>query len=114
MVRLLVKLAIVALIATAGWRLGAEYLTHYRFREAVRAATVTHQSEEELRRVILEEAQRFGIPLADDALAIRLDDRRAVVTGSYVKTVELVPGFRRPWTFDWAVETFPPISSGPR
>jgi hypothetical protein len=115
MLRRLVKLALAAFLVIAGWRIGAEYVTHFRFREAVRQATLAHRAEGQLRRAVLEEAGRFGVPLADEDLAIRLEERRTTVSGVYVKTIELVPGYERPWTFEWTVETFgaPVIDSAP-
>jgi hypothetical protein len=106
MVRLLVKLALAAFLASAGWRIGSEYLTHYRFREAVRQATLAHREEDDLRRAVLEEAGRFGVPLGDEDLAISLEERRTTVSGVYVRSIELVPGYERPWTFEWTVQTF--------
>ena len=38
--KLLIKLAVVGLLANAAWRLGAEYLTHYRFSDSVQEASI--------------------------------------------------------------------------
>jgi len=107
MLKLLVKLALAAFIASAAWRLGSEYLTHVRFREAVREATRSpDRSEERLRLAILDQAARFGVPLAEEALVIDLDERHVLVKGTYIKPIEFAPGYQYPWTFDWTVETY--------
>jgi hypothetical protein len=115
MIRSLVKLALAVFVASAGWRVGSEYLTHYRFREAVRRATLEHRLEADLRRAVLEEAGRFDIPLSDDDVMITLEERRMTVSGQYVRPIELVPGVTRPWIFRWTVETFgPPVADAVR
>jgi hypothetical protein len=106
MVRLLVRLSLVALAATACWRVGTEYLAHYRFREAVRSATAVQRTADALRQAVLDEASRYGVPLAAGDFSVAFSDRHVVVRGEYVKTIEILPGFERPWSFPWAVETF--------
>ena len=64
MLRFLVKLALTVVVASSAWNLGSAYLTHHRFREAVRQATSEHRREEPLRQAILEEADRYGVPMA--------------------------------------------------
>ena len=111
MFRLLFKLILTFLVVVAGWRIGAAYVEHYQFREAIREATAANRSEAELRDAILEEAAKLEIPQEDEAVSVTLKDRHVVVSGEYVKPIALLPGFVRPWTFDWTVETFnaPPM-----
>jgi hypothetical protein len=105
--KLLIKLAIAALIANAAWRTGMEYVAHYRFTDSVHEAMlVRDENEAELRRRILELASEQDIPLNDDGFAVTARDRRVEVTGSYVKPILLLPGYERPWTFDLDVEAY--------
>ncbi|MGE4056066.1 MAG: hypothetical protein AB7F99_14815 [Vicinamibacterales bacterium] len=107
MLKQLVKLALAALIANVVWRVGSEYVTHLRFRESVRAATVDHAStDESLKAAILEEADRLDVPIAVEDLEIARAERRIGIAGTYTKTIELVPGYEYPWDFDWEVEVF--------
>lgn len=107
MLKQLVKLALAALIANAVWRVGSEYVTHLRFREAVRLATAAAgPNDEPLRRVITSQAERYGVPLTGQTVAIDREERRVTVTGTYDRNIEVVPGYRYPWTFDWEVEVF--------
>ena len=103
--KLLIKLAITALLANAAFRLGTEYLTHYKFRDSVReAATYRSGSDDELRQRVVETAAAYGIPLAEEAFTIRRETGLALIQGSYTKPIELVPGFPYAWRFDWAIE----------
>lgn len=105
--KLLIKLAVVALIVNAAWRLGSEYATHYRFADSITdAALDIEQSEFELRQRVLEIAAEYGIPLADDAFTIRRENRHTYVEGSYVKPIAFLPGYQRDWTFNFAADGY--------
>jgi hypothetical protein len=111
--KLLIKLAITALIANAAFRLGTEYLTHYKFRDSVReAAMYRAASDDELRQRVVETAASYSIPLKDDGFTIRRDSGQALIQGSYTKPIELVPGFPYSWRFDWEIEAI--VSDVPR
>jgi hypothetical protein len=105
--KLLLKLALVALIANAAWRVGSAYVTFYRFKDAVTetAQFGTQKSKAELRQRILELASEYDVPLAADAVSVRRDDRNhTVVDGSYTQPVDVLPGYRYLWPFVWHVD----------
>jgi hypothetical protein len=103
--KLLIKLAITAFLANAAFRLGTEYLTHYKFRDSVREAAMFRAgSDDELRQRVMETADSYGIPLKDDAFTIRRDTHQAFISGTYTKPIEFVPGFPYPWRFTWEIE----------
>jgi hypothetical protein len=103
--KLLLKLAITALLANAAFRLGTEYLAHYRFRDSVReAARYRANSDDELRQRVLETATSYDIPLKEDDFTIQRDSGQALIRGSYTKPIELVPGFPYAWHFDFEIE----------
>jgi hypothetical protein len=105
--KLLIKLAVVALLANAAWRLGTEYLTHYRFADSVQEAAIdSGQSDAQLRQVVLELAAKFDVPLTDEALTIRTEDRHRYINGVYVKPITILPGYDRDWSFTLAVESY--------
>jgi hypothetical protein len=113
MIRLILKLAVAALIANAAWRVGSEYLAHYRFRDAVReSAMYKAGSDAELRQRVLALASQFDIPLDDDALTIRREARQVTIEGSYAKPIDLLPGYTYPWQFDWSIEVY--LATPPR
>lgn len=105
--KLLIKLAVAGLIANAAWRLGSEYATHYRFSDAVhQAVTLRDLSEPQLRQRVQNLAAEYGVPLPDDAVAIRRENQHTYVEGSYVRPIWLLPGYERPWTFTLAVDGY--------
>jgi hypothetical protein len=112
MIRLAVKLAIVALIANAGWHAALAYLTFYRFRDAVGEAAQFSRgkSDDELRLRILDLASNYDVPLADDDLTVRRQDTRVVVSVSYRLPVDLGPGWRYPWPFSFTLDSLTMIS----
>jgi hypothetical protein len=106
-VKLIIKLAIVAVLANAGWRLATAYVTFYRFKDAVVeiAQFGVQQTSSDLHQRISALAIDSGLPLADDAFTVRRDSfNHTFVDGSYVQPVELFPGFRYPWPFSWHVD----------
>lgn len=109
MLKLFVKLAIVALLANAAYRIGVEYLTYVKFRDAVRdAATYKTNDDDDLRKRIMDLAGDYDIPLSQDAVLIRREDRQVMVDGSYHKPIEVVPTFQYQWPFTWSIEALTP------
>jgi hypothetical protein len=107
--KLFVKLAIVALLANAAYRIGVEYLTYVKFRDAVRdAATYKTNDDDDLRKRIMDLAGDYDIPLSQDAVLIRREDRQVMVDGSYHKPIEVVPTFQYQWPFTWSIEALTP------
>lgn len=105
MVKLVIKLAVVALIANAGYRIGSEYLTFIKFRDEVRdAAMFKAQTDEELEADIMALAGKYDVPLEPTALTIQRAVRQVNVDGHYVKPVEIAPSYFYPWTFDFSLQ----------
>jgi hypothetical protein len=109
--KLFVKLAVVALLANAAYRIGLEYLTYVKFRDAVRdAATYKTNDDDDLRKRIMDLAGDYDIPLSQDAVTIRREDRQVMVDGSYHKPIEVVPTFRFDWPFTWSIQAMTPAT----
>jgi hypothetical protein len=107
MLKRILKLAVAALIVHAAWRIGAEYLTFYQFRDAVRQdAARGNPSADQLRRAVFVRAEEFDVPIDEDSVVVERDERRAHLEGSYVREIELLPRYFYPWTFRWTVEVF--------
>ena len=108
MARLLLKLAVAALIASAVWHVGTAYVADFKFQDAVREAAMhENKSDGDLRVRIFELAEEFDVPIDpanDDLIGIHRTDRHIVITGSYVKPIEVLPGYLRPWRFSWTIE----------
>jgi hypothetical protein len=107
-IKTLVKLAFVALLANATWHVFVPYLAHYKFKDSV-TATVQfggEKSEAQLRDRILELATEFEVPVTDDNLSIRRVERETIVETSYQRSIEVVPGYKYPWSFTMRVDVF--------
>jgi hypothetical protein len=105
MVKLILKLAIVALLANAVFRVGSEYVTYVKFRDAMRdAAMFKAATDEDLRRRIMDLSTDYDIPLSDDAFTIHREERHVVIDGSYRKAIEVAPTLRYQWPFSWSID----------
>lgn len=105
--KLLLKLAVTALAAGAGWHLGTAYFDHYSFRDAIRQAALTQALDDDrLRERIFELGDEHGLPLGDGSVSIRREGRRTMVEGTYTRPILLFPGYEYPWRFDWAIDGF--------
>ena len=112
MLKLLVKLAVVALLANAAYRIGLEYLTYVRFRDAVRdAATYKTNNDDDLRKRIMDLAGDYDIPLSDDDVTIHRENLQVTVDGSYRKPIEVVPTVHYSWPFSWTIEAMTPTTA---
>ena len=96
-----IKLAFVALIANATWQLFNVYSPHFKFREAVQYAAQYRgeASDADLRQQVLQSAIQFDVPVAANDVTVTHEDKHTTVTLSYVRPVELAPGFIYPWAF---------------
>lgn len=103
----LIKLAIVAFVANATWRVGSEYLSFYRFKDSVQETTQLggRRSDSQLRSRILELASNYDIPVDDERLAITRRENHIVVDTEYKKRIQLAPGFQYEWPFTLHVDT---------
>ena len=107
MIKLIIKLAVVALLANASWRVGSAYVSHYKFEDAVQQAALFRgsQTDDVLRKRIFELASDFDIPVTDDDVMLTTSEHHTVVEGSYTRIIELVPGYKYPWEFTFHVDT---------
>ena len=109
--KLIIKLAIAALLANAAFRVGTEYLTHIKFRDAVRdVATYRSTTNEDLRMRIAGIAQQYSVPQADENLTIERAERHVTIHGAYEKKIEIVPTYQYPWTFAWDLDVMMPAT----
>jgi hypothetical protein len=115
-IKLLFKLAVVALLANGAYHIGSEYLTYIRFRDAIRdAAMFKAKNDPELIARIVDLASQYEVPLDEENLTIEREDRKVTVEGWYDKPIEVVPNYEYPWHFGLSLEvitsTFVPAPS---
>ena len=113
MIKLLVKLAIVALLGNAAYHVGAEYLTYFKFRDAIRdAAIFKARNNTELMARILDLAVQYELPVSEENVTIDRKERRVNIDGWYDQPIEIAPNYTYPWHFALSIEvvsqTLPP------
>jgi hypothetical protein len=104
--RTLLKLAVAALLANAGWHLFGGYYPNYKFQDAVEYAAQNGAAltPEALRARVVELSSQFDVPLTEDQVAVARQDTHTTVDVSYKRQIELAPGFRYPWPFSIHVD----------
>lgn len=109
MIKLTIKLAIVALIANAAYHIGSEYITYIKFRDAVRdAAMFKAKTDADLLGRILDVAGEYELPVDAENITIERQQRQVLVDGWYDKPVEVLPNYLYPWHFGFTVEVLSP------
>jgi len=97
----LIKLALVALIVNGAYHVGAAYVTHFQFRDAVQEMVQFRGNKDDawVHDKIVDLAQQYEIPVDDKAIEIQSERLHTLVTISYVRKIDIVPGFKRDWPF---------------
>jgi hypothetical protein len=103
-----VKLAFVALLANATWHLFVVYAAHYKFKDAALqiAQYRGDQSDAQVRERILEQAGQYDVPVTSENLSVRTEETHTIVDVSYMRPVDLAPGFTYPWPFTLHIDAF--------
>jgi len=101
MIRTLLKLVVVALLANAVWHLFGAYSPNYKLQDGIQYAALNRgqMSDDALKEKILEIAGQFDVPLTAADLSVTHRETHTLVDLSYVRPVELAPGFKYPWPF---------------
>jgi hypothetical protein len=116
LIKLVVKLAIVALIANAAWHLMTAYTSYYKFKDAVQQTTQfgNDKSLDQLKARVLALAGDYDLPLHEDDFTVRRETLHTIVDGAYTTTIDLLPGYSRPWRFEFHTDTFSEAPMGER
>ena len=118
MIRTLLKLAVVALVANATWHAFGAFSPHYKLKDGIQYATLHRErmTDEELTDKILELVTQYDVPVDPAKISVTHSNMQTVVDLSYVRKIELVPGFfyTQPLSIHVDVLTFiSPVPSGP-
>ena len=103
-----VKLVFVALVANATWQLFGVYSPHFKFRDAAQYAAQYRgeSTDADLQQQILQSAMQFDVPVAAADVSVTHEAKHTIVTLSYIRPVELAPGFVYPWPFSLNIDTY--------
>jgi hypothetical protein len=97
----LIKFALAGLFLYAFWQIGATYWAHYKLDDAVQqiAQFDVDRDEETIRGVVIGEAARLGITVDPERVAVRKQGEHLYIDVAYTRTIGVLPGVRRPWSF---------------
>jgi len=106
MIRTVLKLVVVALAANAVWHLFGAYAPNYKLQDGIQYAALNRGalSDEALQDKILDLAAQFEVPLTANQLSVTHTSNHTIVDVSYVRPVELAPGFSYPWPFSMHID----------
>jgi len=106
--KLIVKLLIVVVAANAVWHLMTAYIAHYRFTDALEESATygIDLSDDQMRQRVVDLMTQFDIAADADSFTLRREDKHTIIDGSYLRTVDLLPGYSRPWPFKWHVDVY--------
>jgi len=109
--KLIVRLAVVALLANACYHIGSQYLTHIKLRDAIRdAAMFKARNDTELLTRIMALAEQYEVPLEEENLSIEREDRQVKIEGWYDQPIEVLPNYQYPWHFGLSMSVLTPTS----
>src|SRR5512142_456094 len=95
----LIKLVIAGFVTYAAWNGANAWLTYFKFRDAVSEITQYGGalSEDQVREKVLEAASQHSIPLDENTLTVRRDERQhTFVDGSYTQPINVLPWYAYP------------------
>jgi hypothetical protein len=107
LIKLLIKLAIVVVVANACWRVGSAYVSHYKFVDSVQQLTLFRgqRTDDQLRARVFEIASDFDIPVTEGDVSLRTEEHHTKVDGTYIRPIEIFPGYKYAWPFEFHTDT---------
>jgi hypothetical protein len=114
MIKLVLKLALVGLLAHAAIKIVPIFWTNLRFKDALaeQARFAGRKSEEELRNRATKIANDLEIPLTPEVISVKKVGAVTTYDTRYVAQLEYFPRRYYPWEFVIHVEETPPAYSG--
>ncbi len=108
LIKLGIKLGVVALVVNATWNVYLAYSAHYKFRDSVTAIVQNRgdKTDAQLRDDVLSLAADSEIPLTPDGLLVKREGIATRVKAEYSREIDLLPGRKYPWPFSFEVNTF--------
>jgi hypothetical protein len=113
MIKLIIKLAIVALIVHAGVKIVPVFWSNFQFRDrlAEQARFAGKKSEEELRNRAERTANDLEIPVTGEGISVHKVGAQTTFDTHYTAQLEYFPKRFYPWEFVIHVEETPPAYS---
>jgi hypothetical protein len=107
LIKLLIKLAIVAMVANMAWHVMTAYMAYWKFKDAVQQTTQfgNDKSLVQLRQRVLQLATDHDLPIGEDDFSIQREGLHTITDGSYSRPIDLLPWYRRDWPFKFHIDT---------
>jgi hypothetical protein len=108
LIKIGIKLGLLALVANATWHLFLAYSTHYKFRDATQYAAQNRaaKTDDQLHDVVMNLAAEAGLDIPFEAIVVKHEGLRTSVAVSYTQSLDLLPS--RPYTmpFSFQIDTY--------
>jgi hypothetical protein len=119
MIRLILKLIVVALVANAIWHLFGAFAPHYRLVDAVQSVAQFRGdlTDDALSDRVLQLASQYDVPISEDQVKVTHTEVHTTIDISYIRPIELAPRMFRQWPFSAHIETVnarPPAPNSPK
>ena len=103
-----IKLGIVALIVNATWNVYVAYSAFYKFRDSVTVVAQNRgdKTDAQVREDVLALAADSDIPVTPDGVVVKREGIATKVKAEYTREIDLLPGRKYPWPFSFEVNTF--------
>jgi hypothetical protein len=101
MARRLIGLAIVLLIANAGWKVAPVFLHHFEFKVELEelARFGGELSDSEIQAKAVRTAASFQLPVTDRDVQVRRSGDHVYIDVAYREMLEVLPRYKYPWDF---------------
>ena len=108
MIKSIIKVLIAVAIANTLWHVASAYLSYYRFEDSVHELALhsADRTESQVKDKVAELAAMYDEPLEADAIEVKKEELHTYVNGSYIKSVNLFPGYDYQLPFVLKVEAF--------
>ncbi len=105
--RKLLNLAVVLLIAHAGWKIGPVFFRHFAFKDKITEAArySGRHPAADLQKEILAIAGAEGVPLDPKGLNVQKAGERVRIDARYTENLQLLPRYDYPYEFTVSIET---------
>ena len=115
MIKLVLKLAIVGLLAHAAIKIVPVFWSNLRFKDALteQARFAGRKTEDELRHRAEKTANDLEIPLTGAGISVKKEGTFTSFDTSYVAQLEYLPRYYYPWPFEIHVREEPPANYVP-
>ena len=106
--RVLIKLAIVALILHAVYRYGVVYVHYQQFKDAVQETALfsKDRGEAEVVERVMQLAAQYEIPLDRRYVQVRRENEVTIINAAYVEEIEWLPTWKKPMAFNVSTEAY--------